>query len=630
MVNKKSLGLLCAAVLNACGGGSTPAPVQATQPQPPVVVEPPPVVYPVLVDVRGLPAGTQIEVRNGADTKVVVNDGVLEFPTRYKTGSTYSVSLREGPFVTCQSDSPEGVVTAVSVPVRINCAESRKTPELVEYGRVADVTIPGFMGYFVGASSNTVSMYSVVGDWLASSFGAAYKFSFSATSSVAHTRSGQVAVTDTCNGVLRLLDSDGAVLAGQMQDQCSPEGRAVAPMDGDGKSALLDLPGPLAGSQTDDSWILAGAAPNLLRRVSATGQVSSIHLLPAVGTALPGKIRSIAIAPDETTIFVSGDGGVWKVVGDKAALLAPLKDAGKLYRTSDKVFVMGDGAIFELSPEGSLKFKEQSPTTTRFAVIPPILIPSEKVIGGGIGPLNVFAAGAQPAVNSVGELLAVNPATGIVYRYVNSYASGFIYNEIVVGKGFVLPQTLANNAAGEVIVLDRISPTRFAIKSADNARVWFTADGDGTAAQLAFGPDGMMAVSLPAERSVRLYRSDGSLLNSVVGIAPGGLAFDGGGALYFYDRATFCIMRTGATGAPAKVACLAAGDERLQRSMAIDATGNIYLTGWQGVTRVRPGGEQTNPQFNWGSIRVTGLSSRNGYLYGTKDGVVPIRHKLVE
>jgi hypothetical protein len=632
------LGAFVALTLAACGGGSGSTPVVSP---PPVVVDPPPPpTFPVSVTVRDMPPDTRIEVRNGPDTMTVTRDGTYQFPTRLASQGSFKVSYREGPFIACNAPSPAGVAgTSAPEPVLVTCSETGGAVEEPK-NRVGDVLVATFMGYETDYRLNKVTGRNVAAEFYRVDYGTGrwgfkaesyldIEFRLTSASSLAKNEF-DIAVTDTCNGVVRLLNNGATVLAGRAENQCDPDGHAVAPKDGTGAEARFDLPGPITASALRGDYFLAGATPNLLRRISREGVVSSIHLTPANGTALPGKIRSVVVALDETTLYVTGEGGVWKVVGEHASLLAPLAGAGKLVRRIKDVFVYGNGAIYSMSADGRLTLKEQLPASDKFDMVDPIWGNTDFYsVKAPFGLLTVMPRGAQPAVNAQGELLLPNQVNGTVFSYVNSLASGFVYDEVVFGKGFVLPHTLANNAAGDVLVLDRTSASTFAIKSPDNRLTFISAAGDATGAQLAYGPSGLVGVALPTEKSVRIYRIDGTLLNTAtLAFLPEALAFDSTGQLYISEAYGKGIYRMGKTGAATAFTQLIRMDAAEPRSMAIDHGGNIYLSGSLGIIRITPSGVQTSPRMAWGDMAVTGLTARNGYLYGVRDGVAPIRHKF--
>lgn len=644
-MNKRLLQLVLISQLGpvtlaGCGGGGN----GATVPPAPVIV-PPVASFPVSVTFKGLPAETKVAVQNNDnDVLIITKDGTYQFPTKVEAGASFSVSLSVGNFVSCDTPVSSAVVgTEAPGPVVYTCRETPNEAKKFPFwhaARTADYIINGFIGYSIDYRDHQVFARNVAAEFYAQEFGEGKpgfrvgtsfevrpRFHFSPASSIAW-NGKDLAVTDTCNGVVRILSHSSPVLAGQPQTQCGPDRQLVTDRDGAATEARFALPGAITASSGGGDWFVAGATPNVIRRVTGEGAVSSIVLRPALpGGGLPGVIRSLEVAGDGTTLYATGEGGVWKIVGSDATLFAALPGAGELARTFTRTFVYSSGKIYEMSEAGALTVFLTPALSPKFDVLPASFgYMYDEARLGVVETAAYINVNSQPAINAAGELLLPNPYGEIIdmsrFRFRKPYP------DRVIGRGFKAPQTLANDAAGNVIVLDKLDAQHFVVKSVDNQSTLVTATGDATSAQLAYGPAGLIAVSLPAEKVVRIYR-DGVLLNSVTsGFEPEALAFDASGMLYFSDKSTLRIMKLGASGLPVQVASLPRTDEVDWRSMAIDSKGNIYLSGIMGVTKVTPAGSVSVIEpFGAGKL-AQGLAIRNGFLYGVFDRLEVYRAKL--
>jgi sugar lactone lactonase YvrE len=638
----KVISWLTMCALSACGGGGGNAPAlgqpEQAPAQPPIVAVPAPALYPIAIDVQGMPPEAAVTFAAGTETLVVNKDGPYQFQTKHPVGSNVLISGGGGAFAACTAaaGTTVNIGHAAPAPVVFSCREA-VLPATMSGVRSSDSLVMGSAQITIEHRVHRIRVTSIYGDpgfgtmgtgtpgyWVGTLSRRA-QYHFSPVSSIA-TNGARSAVTDTCNGLLRYASEDDPPLAGFPQTQCGADAQVPAPRDGVGSEAHFDLPGPLAGFPNGGDWILAGATPNLLRRVTPEGNVSSIKLRPASpGGALPGVIRSLAIGPDKITIFLSGQGGVWKVVGGEASLFAPLPDAGELQRADNKMFVYANGTVFEINPSGKLTVFEEAVKSPVYAVRPPVplfQLPAYAVLTAPVATDTVVPEGAQPAVNGKGEVLLVNAVDKTVFVFRPHDSSS------VVGHGFTSPLTLANDAAGKVIALDKTGPSTFAIKYADHSKTLFTANGTAKGAQLAYGPLGMVAVSLPAESALRIYREDGTLLHDLSGYIPEALAFDSQGTLYFTDKASLRILKIAPTGQLTHLTHLPKTDEVEPRSMVIDRTGNIYLSGVMGVSKYAPDGTHSMAQLPWNGVLIQGLAIRGDYLYGVHDGIWVGRHKF--
>lgn len=348
---KVSLAAAIAALVAGCGGGGgggggsgsapvTPPPVSQT---PPVVTAP--VKYAVGGTVSGLGAGAALTLNFGSDKLTVAANGNFAFPNKVDTGAAYSVSASAPVGYTCRVSEAAGVVAAADVSkIAVACAP------VVLAGVVSTLQLPQAVAadgagnlYVFDSVTSSVVKFSAAGavtviaggtnkPGYANGTGATARFGPD-RGDLALDAQGNVLLTDGCNNVIRKIRPDGEVstLAGNLYSLCQYRTfilPAAGAGDGIGGQAQFALPNRMVADGAGGALVLDIQNRGMVRRVSATGVVTSQYWRnpnPAEGDL---TFATVALGADGTLYLSDTRRRIWKDVAGVLVLVAGQNTSG--------------------------------------------------------------------------------------------------------------------------------------------------------------------------------------------------------------------------------------------------------------------------------------------------------------
>jgi len=328
-------------LLAACGGGG---PAETGTPDGEKVVIFIPVKYAVGGTVSGLGAGAVLTLSLGSEKLTVGANGNFAFANKIETGGAYSVSASAPAGYTCRVSEAAGVVGAADVSkIAVACAP------VVLAGAVSTMQTPLAMTgdgagnlYVVDSRMASVLKFSAAGAMsvfagdtgqpgYADGPGATARFGFGRGDVVADAQ-GNVLVVDGCNNVIRKINPDGAVstLAGSVFRTCRIETIASpsGPADGVGSQAQFALPNKMISDGAGGGLVLELFNRGMVRKVSATGVVTSQYWRNPNTTEGDLRFTTLARGSDATLYLSDSRGRIWKDVGGVLVHLAGQTSTG--------------------------------------------------------------------------------------------------------------------------------------------------------------------------------------------------------------------------------------------------------------------------------------------------------------
>lgn len=345
---KFSLAAAIAALVAGCGGGGggsgsapvTPPPVSQT---PPVVTAP--VKYAVGGTVSGLGTGAALTLNFGSDKLTVAANGNFAFPNKVDTGAAYSVSASAPAGYTCRVSEAAGVVAAADVSkIGVACAPVVLAGVVSTLQLPLAVTADGAGNLYVFDSvTSSVLKYSMAGavtviaggsnkPGYANGAGAIARFGPDRGDLVVDAQ-GNVLLADGCNNVIRKIRPDGevSILAGNVSSLCK-YGAYIPPAggagDGIGGQAQFALPNRMVADGAGGALVLDIQNRGILRRVSATGVVTSQYWRnpnPAEGDL---TFATVALGADGTLYLSDTRRRIWKDVAGVLVFVAGQTTSG--------------------------------------------------------------------------------------------------------------------------------------------------------------------------------------------------------------------------------------------------------------------------------------------------------------
>ncbi len=452
------------------------------------------------------------------------------------------------------------------------------------FNQPAAVALDGSGNVYVADTANNVIrkiapdgvVTTVAGNGVANyANGVGASAAFNAPAGVAVDAAGNVYVADTGNYVIRKILSNGSVttLAGAgvsgYLDATGTTARFYGPrsvaVDSAGNVYVGDRPGDLVGA----------FAPELLRKVSPAGVVTTVSAQPRNGTEVTFSPRAIATGAGGSLYLACSAGplrGMCSIgpAGEQGMVATPgtfIFPSGLAVDAAGTVFMADGPAIRKLTPDGALV----------------------TVAGGTYGNADgngVSARFAEPggiAIDASGNLFVADTGNDTVRKVtpaadVSTYAgrqtSGFV-NGAAATASFAQPAAVAADADGVLYIADtgnhairKLGPTGAVTTLAGSGSAGF-ADGVGSAASFS---------------------------------APSGVAVDGSGNVYVADSGNHVIRKV----TPAGRVTTLAGDGSAGSAdgpgtaarfsapthIAVDGAGNVYVSdvGNASIRKVTPAG----------------------------------------
>lgn len=338
-----SLAAGVVALLAACGSGSEPA--KSGVPGGEVPVPFVPVKYTIGGTVSGLGAGAVLTLNFGSEKLTVLANGNFAFPNKVDTGTAYNVSASAPAGYTCRVSEAAGVVATADVSkIAVACAP------VVLAGVVSTLQLPLAVTadaagnlYVFDSVTSSVLKYSTAGavtviaggsnkPGYANGAGAVARFGPD-RGDLAVDAQGNVLLADGCNNVIRKIRPDGevSILAGNVSSLCK-YGTYIPPAggagDGIGGQAQFALPNRMVADGAGGALVLDIQNRGMLRRVSATGVVTSQYWRnpnPAEGDL---TFATVALGADGTLYLSDTRRRIWKDVAGVLVFVAGQTSSG--------------------------------------------------------------------------------------------------------------------------------------------------------------------------------------------------------------------------------------------------------------------------------------------------------------
>ena len=332
-----SLATGVAALLVACGGGGEPA--MSRVPDGEKVVPFVPVQYTVGGTVSGLGAGAAVTLTSGSEKLTVVANGNFAFHNKVETGAAYSVSATAPAGYTCRLSEAAGVVATADVSkIAVACAPSVLAGVVSALQLPLAVTGDGAGNlYAFDSLTSSILKFSAAGavtvlaggsgkPGYADGSGANARFGH-LMGDLAVDAQGNVLLADACNNVIRRIRPDGEVstLAGSVYPLCNGQSfiqPAGGGGDGVGGQAQFAMPSRMVSDGAGGAYVLDIYNRGVVRRVSATGVVTSQYWRNP--NLAEGDLTFTTVAPGaDGTLYLSDNRRrIWKDVAGVLVLFA--------------------------------------------------------------------------------------------------------------------------------------------------------------------------------------------------------------------------------------------------------------------------------------------------------------------
>ena len=317
------------------GGGTTPPPPGGTAPPPPGATQ-----FTLGGTVSGLGPGAVVTLVNGSESLPVSANGAFTFNTRLDTNAAYNITATPPGGYTCKVTDGAGTIAgANSTKTAVACAPVLVAGAITALQEPQGVTGDGAGNlYIVDGGPHSVLKLSAAGalttlagasakPGYADGAGANARFRFYGGSDVLVDASGNLFVSDECNGAIRKIAADGTVstLAGQGSTFCNnvvPAAGAATRADGAGPAARFERPNRMVADGAGGVIVIDSVVPGSVRRVSAAGVVTTQTWAAPTGLPVVPTFYGIARSADGTLYFSDFDGRIWKDVGGTLVLLA--------------------------------------------------------------------------------------------------------------------------------------------------------------------------------------------------------------------------------------------------------------------------------------------------------------------
>ena len=318
--------------LAACGGGSGGSSTGNGSGVTPPVTVPVPVPeaprYALGGTLSGITPGATVVLVNGADKVTLAANGAFTFPGKLLADSAFEVKLEQASNgLACSvSNGAAKVGTTDVTAVAVRCLPVVLAGVQEQIQQVAGMVRDATGNIYIADSANQVihklapdggiSRLAGVPGKRGSDDGDASSatFTFVTGSRLAIDHQGNILVSDFCSALLRKVTPAGVVstLAGQRRAGCDQYGlepqRVLA--DGAGAQARFGTLGTIATDRNGD-LLLVDTQANAIRRVSATGVVSTVQWTFAAMPGIPAdyqRIARIAVSPQGDIYFTENKG----------------------------------------------------------------------------------------------------------------------------------------------------------------------------------------------------------------------------------------------------------------------------------------------------------------------------------
>lgn len=328
-IQSPHLTLAMLTLLAGCGGGggggtATPPP---TAPQS----------FAITGQLSGLPDGSSVTLGNGNDTLVVRTNGSFSFPAKLASGSNYNVVVSNASGLACGVKNGSANVGNNDVTdVAIRCLPVLLAGANPTIANITSITSDGSGSAFVldatrqaifkVGADGTATLYAgqpgIVGCQDGSGDTASFHF-VSSTSSLVADRDGNLLVSDSGSRTIRKITPARVVstLAGQATClDATSSTPTQSGKDGAGTQASFINPGKMTLANNGDLLVLDQTnALHNIRRVTATGVVSTLNYQIAPGQNSNINIGDLTALANDDIFFANQDQTVWKLGNGQAS-----------------------------------------------------------------------------------------------------------------------------------------------------------------------------------------------------------------------------------------------------------------------------------------------------------------------
>ncbi len=314
-----------AALAAGCGGDPKS---NGTPPGENIVVVP--VKYTVGGTVSGLGQGAVLTLANGSEKLSVNADGKFAFANKLETGAAFNITAVPPEGYTCKVTGATGVLAAADASAAsVACAPvvlagaQRVLQQPVALAGDGNGTL-----YVADMSNHSVMKLSAAGAWSVVAGGAARpgqvdgpgasaRFWLAPATDLVVDAQGNLLVSDACNHTVRKVAADGTVstLAGKAY-QCTNVFSGYLPLsaDGTGTAAVFDSPGRMVRDGAGGALMVEISNSGVLRKISATGQVTSVQYARPAGENSSINFGAIARGDDGSLYLADTRNRIWKDV----------------------------------------------------------------------------------------------------------------------------------------------------------------------------------------------------------------------------------------------------------------------------------------------------------------------------